>query len=134
MSDCIFCKIVDGTIPSRMVLKNENVVAFLDINPATPGHTLVIPREHFSTIIDGDADLVANVYKGVKDVVKLLKSRLDCSGFNILTNQGKEAGQVIEHFHVHVIPRSKTDRIKFSPPENKLDDAEMDAIHKKITK
>nr|MDO8118603.1 HIT domain-containing protein [Candidatus Sigynarchaeota archaeon] len=134
MSDCIFCKILDGTIPSRTVFKNENVVAFLDINPATPGHTLVIPRVHFSSMIDGNADLVANVYKGVKDVVMLLKNRLDCSGFNILTNQGKDAGQVIDHFHVHVIPRSKSDKIRFLPPENKLSDTEMDALHKKITK
>ncbi len=133
MADCIFCKIIDGSIPSKTFYKDKNTIGFLDINPATPGHSLVVPKKHFTHIYDADSKTIGEMFDGVKKVAELVKTRLNADGLNIFINQGREAGQVIDHFHVHILPRYKGDRIKLIPPELKLSDDEMDAIFKKLT-
>lgn len=126
--DCIFCKILAGTIPSRTFYEDDAVVAFLDINPASPGHSLVVPKQHFKLIIDGTDQQVQKTFVGVKNVVERLKTRLACDGLNILVNQGRDAGQVIDHFHVHVIPRAKGDGMHVNPPDRKVTGEQLDAI------
>nr|MDO8113587.1 HIT domain-containing protein [Candidatus Sigynarchaeota archaeon] len=131
-ADCIFCKIVDGKIPSKKFYEDNTVIAFLDINPAAFAHSLVVPKLHFKTIVDGTPDQVGKTFIGVKNVTEHMKTRLKCDGFNILINQGREAGQIIEHFHIHVVPRFKSDNIRFIPPDHKASDAELDQAFNKL--
>ena len=133
-SECIFCKIIRGEIPSYKVYEDEHVVAFLDINPLNPGHTLVVPKKHVENILDADPETIARLFTAVQKVAKLLIEKLGAKGVNILHNAGREANQEIMHFHVHVIPRYAKDDLKLAEwwKQNikKLDLAE---IHKKIT-
>ncbi len=130
--DCVFCKIVAGTIPSRKFYEDEAVIAFLDINPASPGHSLVVPKQHFKLITDGTDGQIQKTFVGVKNTTERLKTRLAFEGFNILVNQGREAGQVINHFHVHIIPRVKGDGLHVNPPDRKITDAELDQMLAKL--
>ncbi|MBN2154058.1 MAG: HIT family protein [Candidatus Lokiarchaeota archaeon] len=130
--DCIFCKIVAGTIPSRKFYEDDAVIGFLDINPAAPGHTLVVPKQHFKLIVDGTEEQVQKAFIGVRNVAGRLRSKLGCNAFNILVNQGREAGQAIEHFHVHIIPRVEGDGMRVNPPDRKMKDPEMDQILSKL--
>jgi histidine triad (HIT) family protein len=130
--DCIFCKIVAGTIPSRKFYEDDAVIGFLDINPASPGHSLVVPKQHFKLIFDGTDAQIQKTFVGVKNVAERLKTKLAFDGFNILVNQGREAGQVIEHFHVHVIPRLKGDNMHVNPPDRKMTADDMDKIIEKL--
>jgi len=131
-SDCIFCKILNGDIPARKFYEDDAAIAFLDINPASPGHSLVVPRQHFKTIADGEQDVIAATFIAVKNVAELVKTRLQCDGLNIMANQGRTAGQVIQHFHVHVVPRYKGDNIRIIPPDRKMSDEKLDEILEKL--
>ncbi len=104
MSDCIFCKIVAGEIPSRQLYADEHAIAFLDIAPWQDGHALVIPRRH---VVDAlaDAQVLAETSAGVAAVGNLLKEKLGASACNVLSSAGADAGQEVFHAHVHVIPR-----------------------------
>ena len=104
MSDCLFCMIAAGEVPSRRVYEDETAIAFLDISPFHRGHTLIIPRRH---VDDGTTDPAswAEVAPAIVAVSTLLKEKLAADGVNILSNAGKVSGQEIFHFHIHVIPR-----------------------------
>ncbi|MCL2735902.1 MAG: HIT domain-containing protein [Propionibacteriaceae bacterium] len=104
MSPCLFCSIVDGEVPSRMVYEDESSIGFLDISPFHRGHTLVIPRRH---VVDGTVDpsVWTEVAPGIVAISDLVKSRLGATGVNILSNAGADSGQAVFHFHVHIIPR-----------------------------
>src|SRR3989344_8225089 len=108
--DCLFCKIVSKEIPSEVILfEDEDVLAFLDLHPLTPGHTLVVPKNHFENIIELTPEKVGNLFLLVRKVTEALLKTLSPSGFTIGINHGKAAGQVIDHMHVHVIPRYEND-------------------------
>jgi len=102
---CIFCKIVDGEIPSNKVLEDDNFIAFHDINPTAPIHVLVIPKEHIESFSDVDADLMAKMTPFIQDVVK--KLGLDKSGYRLVTNIGSDGGQEINHLHFHILGGGK---------------------------
>jgi histidine triad (HIT) family protein len=102
--DCLFCAIVDGSIPSRQVYADDSAVAFLDIQPWHRGHTLVIPRRHVVSISD-DPTCWRDVQAAVEHVVPLLVDRLGASGLNVLMSAGAVAGQEVMHAHVHLVPR-----------------------------
>jgi histidine triad (HIT) family protein len=104
MTDCLFCRILDGSIPSRQIWSDDQAYAFLDINPWQLGHTLVIPRTHVADGV-GSADPWHEVAAGVATVAALVQEKLGATGVNILSNAGTVAGQEVFHFHVHVIPR-----------------------------
>lgn len=104
MSDCLFCKIVAGEIPSKQVYEDETCLAFLDISPWQEGHTLVVPRRHVPDAL-ADPDALAEVSPAVHTVGNLLKEKLGATACNILTNAGPDSGQEVFHLHVHVIPR-----------------------------
>jgi len=111
MSDCLFCKIVEGVVPSRKVFENDNCYAFLDILPAAKGHTLVIPKLHFTDIHQADAQSYASVAAAAKEVADLLHARLGSDGTTIF-QMNREAGwQTVFHLHMHVIPRWEGDRL-----------------------
>lgn len=109
MTDCIFCKIVEKEIPANIVYEDKFVMAFLDINPSSPGHTVVIPKMHAETFFELPEDTVRFVFPGVKKTLQILKSTLNPDGFTIGINNGKAAGQEVGHMHIHLIPRNEGD-------------------------
>jgi len=108
--DCLFCKIAVGEILAKKVWEDENVFAFLDINPSSPGHTVVIPKKHASTMFEFSREELGVFFDGVKKVMQKIKdSKLAPQGFNVGINHNGVAGQEIMHLHVHIIPRWKND-------------------------
>jgi histidine triad (HIT) family protein len=110
--DCLFCKIVGGDLPATVVREDDRTVAFMDINPATRGHLLVVPREHAKDVLDiGDEDLAACA-TAAKELAGLVKERLHADGVNLINSCGREAWQTVFHFHLHVIPRYTGDPLR----------------------
>jgi histidine triad (HIT) family protein len=110
--DCIFCKIVAGELPATIVDEDERTIAFMDINPATRGHALVIPREHARNLLEVDgADLAATV-AAAQRLASRVSDRLDAAGVNLLNSCGSAAWQTVFHFHIHVIPRYDDDPLQ----------------------
>lgn len=103
--DCLFCKIINGDIPSYKIYENEYVFAFLDINPDTDGHTLIIPKKHYKDIEDIDEITLLEIFKAARDVKKLLEEKLNCDGITLMQNNGDV--QEVKHFHLHVKPYYK---------------------------
>lgn len=135
-NDCIFCAIAAGEIPSFKVFEDDIAIAFLDINPFTKGHTLVVPKTHCATIEDASGELLGALAARVKKVAAHIKGALPCDGFNILQNNGAAAGQTVAHLHFHIVPRiappetGKTD-ISFAP--GKADMEELAALAKRLS-
>ena len=100
--DCLFCKIINGDIPSYKVYENEYVFAFLDINPDADGHTLIIPKKHYKDIEDIDETTLLEIFKAAKTIKKLLEEKLNCDGITLMQNNGDV--QEVKHFHLHVKP------------------------------
>jgi len=107
--DCLFCKIVKGEIPSEKIYEDEFAFAFLDINPLADGHTVIVPKIHAENILDLPENQTGPLFLGVKKVTEAINSALKPHGFTIGINHGKVSGQVIDHLHVHVIPRFEGD-------------------------
>ncbi len=103
-TDCIFCKIIKGELPSTKVYEDEDVLAFLDIKPVNPGHTLVIPKKHFKNVHDMPDEMFAKVAVASKKISDAIL-KLGAKGVNIGMNNGEAAGQIVFHAHVHVMPR-----------------------------
>lgn len=112
-NNCVFCAIAAGEIPSFKVYEDDLVLAYLDINPFTKGHTLVIPKAHSTGLLDTDEKTLAEVIARVKKVAAHLKAALPCDGFNILQNNGAAAGQTVMHLHFHIVPRYGAEPIVF---------------------
>jgi len=107
--DCIFCKIAAGKIPSATIYEDSHFRVFLDINPATKGHCLIVPKEHFENIYDLDADTAGKAFVLATLISRALKKVLGCDGLNVVQNNGPAAGQSVFHFHMHLIPRYRDD-------------------------
>ncbi len=131
MQDCIFCKIAKGEIPCDKIYENDKVLAFLDIAPVNKGHTLVIPKEHHKDLLEMPEHLLAEVAKAAKLIGKAIKESLNADGINIGQNNGKVAGQVVMHFHLHIIPRFDNDGLKMWP-QKKYAEGESKGIAEKI--
>jgi histidine triad (HIT) family protein len=128
-NDCIFCQIVDKKIPSKVVFEDEKNLAFLDIYPIYKGHTIVIPKNHYQNLEDIPEFELVEIYKVVKELATLIHDKLNIDGYNILQNNFEAAGQVIQHFHVHIIPRSRNDgRFKLKIPREQSTDEELNNI------
>lgn len=108
--DCIFCKIIDGEIPSYKVYENENILAFLDITPKTYGHTLVIPKKHYQDLLALN-NCEINYLNEVIKVAKLMEEKLEYAGINLVNNCGKVAGQEVFHVHFHLIPQYEDEKM-----------------------
>ena len=128
MENCIFCKIVLGEIPSAKVLENEKVLAFLDINPVSKGHTLVIPKAHYGAYSEMPVDVLAALGEALQKIGTAVKSQLNFAGFNILLNNGRAAGQLIDHSHFHLVPRNVEDGVMEWPPVRPYAEGEMETI------
>ncbi|MEE0391075.1 MAG: HIT family protein [Lachnospiraceae bacterium] len=133
--DCIFCKIAAGEIPSRKIYEDSDLIAIMDLNPTSKGHSLIIPKDHCTNIYDIDEDIAAKVMKTAKKLATKMTVALNCDGFNLLQNNGETAGQTMFHFHMHLIPRYKdadNNMLKFTSVS--FSDEEMDAIRDQIIK
>lgn len=131
MSDCLFCKIIRGEIPSFRVYEDDATLAFLDIRPVNPGHTLVIPKEHSKDVFDISKENWAAVTEAARTLAAALEKAVEADGVNIQMNNREHAGQVVEHAHVHLIPRKKGDGLKLWPQHPYLE-GEAEAVAKKI--
>lgn len=110
--DCVFCRIIKGEIPAVKIYENEKVVVFLDMHPNNPGHMLVVPKKHYINILDCPDDLLGEITLTTKKISLAAVKALNLTGFNIIQNNGEVAGQVVPHFHWHVIPRSPGDGLE----------------------
>ncbi|MED1490787.1 HIT family protein [Bacillus smithii] len=105
MSDCIFCKIMNGEIPSAKVYEDENVFAFLDISQVTKGHTLVIPKIHKKNLFELTPEIAGSLFQAVPKIANAIQEAYQPIGLNLLNNNGEAAGQSVFHFHIHLLPR-----------------------------
>lgn len=122
--DCIFCKILAGEIPARIVDEDEHTIAFMDIAPATRGHALVIPRAHARDLLELPAEDLASVAIASQRLAARMRERLGADGVNLLNSCGAAAWQTVFHFHVHVIPRYSDDplRLPWVPAEGDFEE------------
>jgi len=122
--DCIFCKIIAGELPSQIVDQDERTVAFMDIAPATPGHLLVVPREHSRDLLEIDPEDLTATVLAAQRLAQRVHERLGADGVNLLNSRGAAAWQTVFHFHVHVIPRYDGDplRLPWTPQEGDADE------------
>jgi len=129
MSECIFCKIIKGEITSYKILEDKQTLAFLDINPVNKGHTLVIPKQHFETIIDTPDNILSDIIKTAQKIATALLK--DCDGINIMQSNQEAAGQAVPHLHFHIIPRYKNDNLPLWP-QHKYKKGEAEKTLEKI--
>ncbi|BCN32923.1 HIT family protein [Anaeromicropila herbilytica] len=109
--NCVFCKIVSGEIPSSTIYEDNDFKVILDISPATKGHAIIIPKNHAKNVFELSEEDASKVFVVAKKVATAMKEALKCDGFNILQNNEEVAGQTVFHFHMHLIPRYKEDKV-----------------------
>lgn len=126
--DCVFCKIIKGDIPSYTIYEDEIVKVILDISPVNNGHMLIIPKTHYTNLMDIDALVLSHIMATAKDLYKKYKDKLNMDGLSI--TQNNDYGQEVKHYHLHLIPRYKNDNIEFIK-HNNLDNVED--VYKKMS-
>lgn len=109
MDNCIFCRIVSRDLNAEIVYEDESAIAFLDINPIAPGHTVAVPKKHAANIFDLEEKELGGIFAAVRNVMKSIQAGMNPAGFNYGVNHGRVAGQAIEHLHVHILPRFEND-------------------------
>ena len=132
MDGCVFCKMIEGQIPVTRVYEDEAVLAFLDIGPISDGHTLVIPKQHCATLDGCDPEVLAEVGARLGKIADAVATAMEADGYNVLSNNGSAAGQVVNHLHFHVIPRKAGDRVFTQWPSYKYKKGQIDEIAAKI--
>ncbi len=128
MEECVFCRIVKGELPCYRLYESELVLAFLDINPVTRGHALIIPKRHVERLGQLSEEEVKEVFSAAAEIAEASLSALGAKGANFWVNQGSIAGQVVKHFHVHVVPRYAEEEVKVEVRPLKLSEEEMESI------
>ncbi|MCM1157918.1 MAG: HIT family protein [Bacteroidales bacterium] len=132
--DCIFCKIANGEIPSTTIYENNDFRVFFDINPASKGHCLVVPKQHYNDIFAMDAETGGKLFSLATAIARGLKKELNCEGMNILQNNGLIAGQTVFHFHLHLIPRYAQDTVNISWQPGEANPEELKLLAKAVRK
>ncbi len=127
--DCLFCKIINGEIPSKTIYEDDLVKVFLDINPNSNGHSLIVPKKHLRDFRELDDELLLHIHKLINKLYPIYKEKLHCEGLTICNNT--ELGQEVKHFHVHLIPRYPNDEIKMLSNKDILLD--LDEIQSKLS-
>ncbi len=117
---CIFCKIINKTIPNAIIYEDDIFLAFLDKYPINYGHSLLIPKDHFNTILEMPTNLVGEMYCLVPHISRAIITTIDGNGFNVSQNNGRSANQIIPHVHVHIVPRFSIEKIKGQWPMRKI--------------
>lgn len=131
--DCIFCKLANGDIPTNSLYEDEIVKVIFDANPASKGHVLILPKNHFNDIYDMDDETAAHVFKVAVKIAKAYKSALEYDGLNIVQNNGESAGQTVFHFHMHIIPRYRKDTVHVAWEPGTIGDETVKEIKDKVT-
>jgi len=130
--DCIFCKLANGVFATNSIYEDDDFNVILDAGPATKGHALILPKEHYANIYEMPADLLAKAAVLAKEQIAHMTEVLGCDGFNLVQNNGETAGQTVFHFHMHLIPRYKDDNqtIGWNPltPEDEAQKALCDKL------
>lgn len=132
--NCIFCKIANGEIPSRTLYEDEDFRVIMDLAPATKGHSLIMPKNHYKNIYEIADDTAAKVFPLAKKMAALMTEKLGADGFNIVQNNNEVAGQTVFHFHVHLIPRYNDDNQSLVMKPQEVTDAQLDEIRDTIVK
>lgn len=120
--ECIFCKIANGEIPSTTLYEDNDFRVILDVNPASKGHTLILPKKHAENLYDLPDETASKVLVLAKNMASKIEKALECDGLNLVQNNGETAGQTVFHFHMHIIPRYKNDSVKLGWKPGKLSD------------
>lgn len=131
--NCIFCKIANGDIPAKTIYEDEEFRVILDLGPATKGHALILPKDHYANLYELPDEKAAAVMKLAKKMAAQMTEKLRCDGFNLVQNNGETAGQTVFHFHMHLIPRYLDDnqKIGWNPGEPSAE--ELEEIRRQIT-
>ena len=127
-NNCIFCKIANGEIPSRTLEENDKFRVVLDVGPATKGHALILPKDHYANLYELPEETAADVMKLAKKMAIRRKEKLHCDGFNLVQNNEPAAGQTVFHFHLHLIPRYENDNQQINWVPGKPTAEEMDKV------
>ena len=130
--NCIFCKLANGEIPTATLYEDENFRVILDASPASKGHALIIPKEHYANLYELDDELAAKALVLAKKMITKLTDILGCDGYNIVQNNGEAAGQTVFHFHLHMIPRYKNDDVGLGWKMGELTDEDKEELLTKI--
>ncbi|MGN0377116.1 MAG: HIT family protein [Suilimivivens sp.] len=131
--NCIFCKIAAGEIPSKTLYEDEKFRVILDLGPATKGHALILPKDHYANLYEIPEETAGEAMKLGKKMVCMITEKLHCDGFNIVQNNGEVAGQTVLHFHMHLIPRYKNDGQKIGWKPGEPAQEELEEIKNTIT-
>ena len=129
-NNCVFCKIAAGEIPCFKVYEDDAALAYLDINPFSEGHTLVIPKKHCADLLEADPETLSSLVLRVAEIARKIVPKLGCDGFNILQNNGAAAGQTVRHLHFHIVPRYGQEEIAFTSHKGDMD--ELKALAERI--
>lgn len=132
MSDCIFCKILNGDIPSATIYEDEEFKAILDRFPANKGHVLILPKEHSANIFEIDPQLAGRLFTLATKIAREMKHTLGFEHMNVMQNNGTVAGQTVYHFHLHLIPRYENDGITIAYQPMDLTDEQISDMRKKL--
>ncbi len=130
--NCIFCKLANGEIPTSTLYEDEDFRVILDASPASKGHALILPKEHYANLYELDDEIAAKALVLAKKMVTKLTDILGCDGYNIVQNNGETAGQTVFHFHIHLIPRYEGDQVGLGWKMGKLTDEDKEDILSKI--
>lgn len=130
--DCIFCKIANGDIPANTLYEDEDFRAIFDASPASKGHALILPKEHYSNIFELSEEAASKVFVVAKKISAALSEETGCIGINVLQNNGEVAGQTVFHFHMHLIPRYKDDGVGISWAQGEPDQEYLKELAAKI--
>lgn len=130
--NCIFCKIANGEIPSRTLYEDEDFRVILDLNPATRGHALILPRDHYRNLYEIDDNTASKVLPLAKKMAADMTEKLGCDGFNVVQNNNEIAGQTVFHFHVHLIPRYNDDNQTFVMKPCGMTAEQLDAVRDEL--
>lgn len=130
---CIFCRIANGEIPSATLYEDENFRVILDLGPASKGHALILPKEHYANIYELPEEKTAQAFVLAKKMAEKMKEVLNCDGFNVVQNNGTPAGQTVFHFHIHLIPRYEGDQVGLTWKPGTLTEEVKEELLKKFT-
>ena len=132
-TDCIFCKIANGEIPSKTLYEDDKFRVILDLGPASKGHALILPKEHYADLYELQEETAGEVMKLAKKMATQMTQRLGCEGFNLVQNNGELAGQTVFHFHMHLTPRYRDDGQKIGWKPQEATQERLETIRAQIT-
>ena len=132
-NNCIFCKIAAGEIPSKTIYEDDKFRVILDLGPATKGHALILPKNHYANLYELPEEIAGDVMKLAKKMATIMTEKLGCQGFNLMQNNGETAGQTVFHFHMHLIPRYENDGQEINWKPGSPSQEELEEIKNLIT-